>query len=189
MTPVPDDLWAALLQALDARLEHQEWRDLDLETLARDTGFPPETFHHFFPDKAAVLEESLRRAGEESQTPEDQETRRLPPRDRIFAHIMSRLDRMAPFRRLVAEVIFPGGCPPCDIHRLARPWLASLARLCRQAGLETGGIRGTGRVLAVAGVWSITLYTWVRDTTPDLAPTMVALDQALDRFNVCLEDA
>jgi ubiquinone biosynthesis protein COQ9 len=47
------------------------------------------------------------------------------------------------------------------------------------AGIATSGIGGIVTVKLVAAAYLFASQTWARDTSPDLAPTMAALDRRL----------
>jgi len=50
------------------------------------------------------------------------------------------------------------------------------------AGVSTGGLRGILRMKALAGLYLMTMRTWLRDETPDQAETMASLDRNLKRM-------
>ena len=49
--------------------------------------------------------------------------------------------------------------------------------------LSAGGLRGALRIKALGLVYLATLRVWLRDDSPDMAPTMAALDRHLRRLD------
>src|SRR3979411_245145 len=98
------------------------------------------------------------------------------PRDRVFDLLMRRFDALTPHRPP----------PPAPVGGLSRDLPADpLAALAAGAGLlrsmrwmlEAAGIPGEGlagivAVKLTAAAYMATMRTWLRDESPDLAPTM-----------------
>jgi len=57
--------------------------------------------------------------------------------------------------------------------------LRSIAWMLEAAGISTDGLGGLVAVKLTTAVYLATLRVWLRDETPDLAPTMAALDRRL----------
>jgi hypothetical protein len=57
--------------------------------------------------------------------------------------------------------------------------LRLVAWMLEAAGVSADGIGGLVRVKLTAAAYVATSRTWLRDETPDLAPTMAALDRRL----------
>ena len=74
------------------------------------------------------------------------------------------------------EVLEP---PPHALLTFARRFWGPVAWMLEAAGISTASLAGIVAVKLTAAAYLATLRGWLRDDTPDLAPTMAALDRRL----------
>jgi len=101
------------------------------------------------------------------------------PRDQVFDLLMRRFDALQPYRGAL-EVLdreLPSD-PPAALAAGAG-LLRSIDWMLEAAGIATGGLAGIVAVKLTTAAYFMTLRVWLRDETPDLAPTMAALDRRL----------
>jgi AcrR family transcriptional regulator len=162
----------------------QGWRHLSMAAIAAEAGLPILTLYRIFPSKRAILCAFSRRIDETVlATPPatdlagtDPDER---PRDRVFDLLMRRFDALRPHRDAL-EVLgreLPGD--PAAALALGAALLRSIAWMLEASGIATHGLRGVVAVKLTAAAYVATLRVWLRDDTPDLAPTMAALDRRL----------
>jgi len=94
---------------------------------------------------------------------------------------MSRFDAMKPHRAGLHALLrhLPGD--PALVVLLGCATRRSMRWMLQAAGISTAGLRGELRVRGLVAVWLWALRAFERDATDDLAPTMAALDTALQR--------
>jgi len=155
------------------------WRRLSLAAIAAEAGLPILTLYRNFGSKSAILVAFLRRIDETVlaaplEAPEDER-----PRDRVFDLLMRRFDALRPYRDAL-EVLgreLPSD-PPAALAAGAR-LLCSMAWMLEAAGIATDGLRGIVAAKLTTGAYLAAARVWRRDDSPDLAPTMAALDRRL----------
>ena len=110
------------------------------------------------------------------------------PRDRVFDLLMRRFDALQPYRapltalrRDLADRSAERACAR------ARRCCARCGSISKPPAFRPMGIGGVVAVKLVAAAYLFASQTWARDESPDLAPTMAALDRRLrgiERFLV-----
>jgi hypothetical protein len=103
------------------------------------------------------------------------------PRDRIFDVLMRRLDAMQPHRAGIVRFMKDLPFHPFLVLSLGAAMERSMGWMLEAAGLDSHGPAGLARIKGLTAVWVFTLRAWLKDDSADLAPTMAALDRALDR--------
>jgi len=167
---------------IDAALSltaQQGWRRLSLAAVAAEADVPILALYRVFRSKPAILCGFSRRIDEAVlAAPLDAEADERP-RDRLFDLLMRRFDALRPYRAAL-EVLgreLPTD-PPAALGAGAR-LLCSIAWMLEAAGISTTGLGGIVALKLTAAVYLATLRVWLRDDSPDLAPTMAALDRRL----------
>ena len=102
-------------------------------------------------------------------------------REKILEALMHRFEVYAPYR-LQIEVLSRAACARPDLGvALALNLQNVIRRMLSMAGDSCEGWRGVMRVKGVVGMVMIVARDWMRDDSPDLAPTMKALDRRLQQ--------
>jgi AcrR family transcriptional regulator len=176
-----------IIDAAFARIAETGWRRLSLAAIAAEAGLPIVRVYRTFPSKTAILIGWMRRIDDAVLTaaPAPDEAER--PRDRVFDLLMRRFDAMAPYKPglvvLRRELPFD---PPAALALGAR-LLCSMRWMLEAAGIATGGLGGIVAVKLTAASYVAASRAWATDDSPDLAPTMAALDQRLRSFERWLD--
>ena len=171
----PDRIIDAALAAIEA----QGWRNLSLAAIAAAAGLPILRVYRVFPSKVAILCGLLRRIDETVlaaplEMPDDER-----PRDRVFDLLMRRFDALTPYKGALAVLRRELPADPPAALAAAHAGLRSMRWMLEAAGIATGGIGGIIAVKLTAAAYLQASRTWLRDDSPDLAPTMATLDQRL----------
>ena len=155
------------------------WRRLSLAAIAAEAGLPILTLYRNFRSKPAILCAFLRRIDETVLAAPLEAAADERPRDRVFDLLMRRFDALRPYRDAL-EVLgreLPTD-PPAAFAAGAR-LLCSIAWMLEAAGIATDGLRGIAAVKLTTAAYLAAARVWRRDDSPDLAPTMAALDRRL----------
>lgn len=155
------------------------WRRLALGAVAAEADLPLIAVYRTFGSRSAILAGFFRRVDEAVLAAPVEAEADERPRDRVFDLLMRRFDALLPHRdalRVLGREL-PGD--PCAALLLGRRLLRSLAWMLEAAGLPTDGLGGAVMVRLTAAAYMATLRVWLRDDSPDLAPTMAALDRRL----------
>jgi AcrR family transcriptional regulator len=179
---VPEPVGGETDRLVDAALRliaRHGWRRLSMAAIAAAAGLPILTVYRAFPSKPAILCAFARRIDETvlAATLETDPDER--PRDRVFDLLMRRFDALRPHRGAL-EVLgreLPGD--PVAALALGAALLRSIAWMLEAADISPHGLRGAITVKLTAAAYASVLRVWLRDDTPDLAPTMAALDRRL----------
>jgi len=181
--PLDDQAFDRALIAAVFRLAAVDgWRNVRIAAAAREASLPLARARLRFPtrgvvlvrfgrmaDAAALAEPAAERPGEESV------------RDRLFGMLMRRLDLLQAHRDGVIALLRSLPFRPKTALFLGLLTERSMRWMLDASGVSTTGLAGRLRVRGLVGVWLWALRAWARDGTPDLGPTMAALDTALAR--------
>ncbi|MGA3003951.1 MAG: TetR family transcriptional regulator [Acetobacteraceae bacterium] len=172
------DFEQALVAAAFQRAAEVGWTRLTIVDAARAAGLSLAEARVRFPSKLALLRRFGAMLDEAALLAAPAEG---PPRDRLFDLLMSRFDAMKPHRSGLRALLrhLPGD--PALVVALSCATRRSMRWMLQAAGISTVGLRGELRVRGLIAVWLWALRAFERDATDDLAPTMAALDAALQR--------
>jgi hypothetical protein len=115
----------------------------------------------------------------EETTPLDPE---LTPQERLFEVFFTRFDMLNPYKKTLQHIWEQWIDLPGSLSLCLREWLASINRLRTYAsGLIP---RSCSYLQAPAFIFCYlkAQHTWFHDDTPDLAPTMAALDHNIHHY-------
>jgi AcrR family transcriptional regulator len=172
-----------IIDAALALIAQEGWRRLSLAAIAAEAGLPIVQLYRVFPSKPAILCGFSRRIDEAVlATPLDGGAAAEAderPRDRVFDLLMRRFDALQPYRAALAVLGREVPADPVAALGMAAGLLRSIGWMLEAAGISTGGLGGCVAVNLTAAAYGATLRVWLRDDSPDLAPTMAALDRRL----------
>ena len=164
------------------------WRGFSFALLAERANVPLVEVRKTFSGRAGLLNALNERLDQAmlGVVPEDLEG--LPPKDRVFELIMSRIEAMAPFRaglcRLMRDARFDAELIAMTACRVDRSlgWLQEAADLPGgQNSSPFAPIRRRLQRRVLGAVYLQVLNVWSSDDSGDLAKTMAALDKQLRR--------
>ncbi|MEZ5931350.1 MAG: hypothetical protein R3F54_05270 [Alphaproteobacteria bacterium] len=165
------------------------WRGFAFTDLAERAGLSMSELRQTFTGRAALLDALNERLDQAMLAVEADDLRDLPPKDRVFELIMSRLEAMAPFRaglcRLMRDARFDPELLAMTAWRIDRSlaWMQDAAALDGGRGRSPLGlIRRRLQRRVLGAVYLQILKVWASDDSPDLAKTMASLDKQLRRI-------
>jgi AcrR family transcriptional regulator len=176
-----------IIDATMALIAAGGWRNVSLAAVAEETGLTILQVYQVFPSRTAILCGFFRRIDEAAlAAPVEAETGERP-RDRMFDLLMRRFDALQPYRAPLTALRRDLPFDPLSALAAAAALLCSMRLTLETAGISSDGIGGVIAVKLVAAAYLFASQTWARDESPDLAPTMAALDRRLrgiERFLV-----
>ncbi|HVC54422.1 MAG TPA: TetR family transcriptional regulator [Stellaceae bacterium] len=162
------------------RLIAQEgWRRLSMAAIAAEADLPILSLYREFRAKPAILAAFYRRIDEAVLAAPVEAEAGERPRDRVFDLLMRRFDALRPYRAALEVLARELPSDPLSALALGTRLLCSIGWMLDTAGIATQGLGGVLAVKLTAGIYLATVRVWLRDETPDLAPTMAALDRRL----------
>ena len=176
--PPPND-HDLIIDAAFARIAQEGWRRLSMAEIAAESGLPILRVYHAFSSKIAILTGFFRRIDEvvlASPVEADADER---PRDRVFDLLMRRFDALGPYKPGLEVLGRELPADLCTALAVGRRLLRSIQWMLEAAGIVTDGIAGIIAVKLTAAAYMAAFRVWLRDDSPDLAPTMAALDRRL----------
>jgi AcrR family transcriptional regulator len=176
--PPPTDADRLIDVALQL-IARQGWRRLSMAAIASEAGLPLLSLYRAFPSKAAILCAFSRRIDEAVLTAPVEAEPGERPRDRVFDLLMRRFDALQPYRGALEVLDRELPADPAAALAAGAGLLRSIAWMLEAAGIATDGLAGVVAVKLTTAAYFMTLRVWLRDETPDLAPTMAALDRRL----------
>ena len=176
--PAPSDS-DRIIDAALACIARQGWRRLSLADIAAEAGLPILRVYRVFQSKPAILCGFFRRIDEAvlAIPPEGEPDER--PRDRVFDLLMRRFDALQPYRAALDVLARELPTDPLAALAAAAELLRSMRWMLEAAGISGEGLGGAVAVKLTAAAYLATSRVWRRDESPDLAPTMAALDRRL----------
>ena len=176
--PAPSDS-DKIIDAALACIARQGWRRLSLADIAAEAGLPILRVYRLFSSKPAILCGFFRRIDETvlAAPPEGEPDER--PRDRVFDLLMRRFDALQPHRAALDVLARELPTDPLAALAAGAGLLRSMRWMLEAAGISAEGLGGAVAVKLTAAAYLATLRAWRRDESPDLAPTMAALDRRL----------
>ncbi len=181
MSQNEDDKRAKILKlAIDLALSGT-WAKVSLPDIAHAADISLSELREIFPTKSSILvayfSDIDRRVLSQDYVFESEDT----ARDRLFEVLMSRFDALAPHRSAVDALMRQLPADPIVALSLAPAAMTSMAWILEAAGISATGFLGILRAKGLLAVWLATARIWLKDESPDLGPTMAALDRNLRR--------
>ena len=105
----------------------------------------------------------------------------VPTREKILEAILHRFEVYAPYRAQIQALNRAARARPDLALALGLGLQAVTRRMLAMAGDNCDGWRGLMRVKGVVGVVMVVARVWMKDDSPDLAPTMKELDRRLQQ--------
>ncbi len=169
-----------LVAALWQVTAEQGWNGLTLARVAASAGVPLAELRWRCPSRLHLLR--LHGQAMDAAVLADAEAQQHgSPRDRVFDTLMRRIDAMQPHRAGLLRLFQDVQRDPLLALLLLAELPGSMAWMLEAAGIPSAGLLGLLRVKGTTAVWLATVRAWAKDETQDLAPTMAALDRALDQ--------
>lgn len=185
-TENPDTPATAAEMLASAALEiaaAEGWRAVTLAKAAERAGIDRLTARRTVRCKAGLLaaiagrvDRRMREALDEDATDPS-----IPVRDRLFEALMARLDVLSADRAAYVSILSGLPCDPATALGSLPSLGRSMARTLEAVGERTLPPFGPLKVKGLTLVWLATLRVWRGDESPDMAPTMKALDGYLAR--------
>src|SRR5881227_2544991 len=176
--PAPSDS-DRIIDAALACIARQGWRRLSLADIAGEAGLPILQLYRMYHSKTAVLCGFFRRIDETVLAQPLDSAPDERPRDRVFDLLMRRFDALTPHRAAIERLSRDLPTDPLTALAAGAGLLRSMRWMLEAAGIPGEGLAGTLAVKLTAAAYLATMRTWLRDDSPDLAPTMAALDRRL----------
>jgi AcrR family transcriptional regulator len=172
-----------IIDATLRRIAEQGWRRLSMGAVAAEAGLPILIVYRNFGSRLAILSAFLRRIDEAVlAVPAETEAAGEfgeQPRDRVFDLLMRRFDALLPYRDAMTVLGRELPTDPCVALAIGARLLRSIAWTLEAAGIPVTGLGGAVATKLTAAAYLATMRVWLRDDSPDLAPTMAALDRRL----------
>ena len=168
-----------LLDAALRLIAQDGWRRLSMAAIAAEADLPVLGLYREFRSKPAILCAFYRRIDEAVLAAPVEAEAGERPRDRVFDLLMRRFDALRPYRAALEVLARELPSDPLSALALGARLLCSVGWMLDAAGIVTQGLGGVLAVKLTAGIYLATMRVWLRDETPDLAPTLAALDRRL----------
>jgi AcrR family transcriptional regulator len=168
-----------IVDAALALIAQDGWRGLSMAAIAAEAGLPILGLYRAFPSKTAILCGFFRRIDEVVLAAPIEAAADERPRDRVFDLLMRRFDALQPYRGAIEVLGRELPTDPLATLAAGAGLLRSIAWMLEAAGIAADGLGGMLAAKLTAAAYMATLRIWLRDDTPDLAPTMAALDRRL----------
>lgn len=167
---------------IDATLQliaDQGWRRLSMAEIAAAADLPILRLYREFRSKPEILCAFLRRIDETVLASPVEAEADERPRDRVFDLLMRQFDALGPYRAALEVLGRELPTDPLAALAAGARLLRSIGWMLEAAGISAYGLGGTVALKLTVAAYLAAARVWLRDDTPDLAPTMAALDRRL----------
>lgn len=158
------------------------WREVTLADVAAAAGVPMAGLHPLFASKIAILRAFVGRIDGQVLAGAPEEGASV--RERLFDVFMRRFDALQAHRAALQALARDLPRDPLAALCLAQRTTQSLRAMAELAGVGTEGPLGALRVKALGALHLWTMRAWLADDSADMARTMKALDQGLERLEM-----
>ena len=171
-----------IIDAALSQIATEGWRNMSLAAVAASAGLPILRVYRLFGSKHTILRGAYRRVDEIVLAEPPPAEAHERPRDRIFDLLMRRFDALRRHKQALEVLSRELWGDPVAAHFAGRSLLRSMRWMLEAADISTAGWRGAIAIQLTAAAYLSAMRVWQRDDTPDLAPTMAALDARLRRI-------
>ena len=158
------------------------WLGLSMRRIAEVSGHSLADVHEVFPTKMSIIEDFSKEVDQktlETLQPFDPDESK---KDRLFAVMMARFDVLQAYKPVVERLWQDSWKDPLFLVSTASKGFNSMMWVLQAANIDVSGWLGVYRVKTFAGCYLMTVHTWLQDASPDMAATMAAVDQNLERL-------
>src|SRR5260221_633502 len=150
-----------------------------MAAIAEEAGLPILRVYRAFSSRSAILSGFFHRIDEAVLTSPIEAEADERPRDRVFDLLMRRFDALGPYKPALQVLGRELPADPCAALAIGARLLRSMRWMLEAAGIATDGLGGIIAVKLTLAAYMAASRVWLRDDSPDLAPTMAALDRRL----------
>jgi AcrR family transcriptional regulator len=176
--PTPSDR-DRIIDATLLLIAKQGWRRLSMAAIATEADLPIRSLYREFRGRQAILHAFFRRVDEAVLAAPVESEPDERPRDRVFDLLMRRFDALGPHRAALEVLSRELPTDPPAALAAGAQLLCSIGWMLEAAGISNHGLGGIVAVKLTTVCYLATMRDWLRDDSPDLAPTMAALDRRL----------
>lgn len=176
--PLPDER-DRIIDAAMRLIAQDGWRGLAMAAIAAEADLPILHVYRLFSSKPAILCAFFRRVDEAVLAAPLEAEAGERPRDRVFDLLMRRLDALQPYRGALEALGRELPTEPGTALLIGARLLRSVGWMLEAAGISASGLRGALAVKLTTAAYLSAARVWLRDDSPDFAPTMAALDRRL----------
>jgi AcrR family transcriptional regulator len=155
------------------------WRRLSLGEVAVEANVPILAVYREFGSRLAILCGFFRRIDELVLAAPVEAEPDARPRDQLFDLVMRRFDALRPYRDALVVLGRELPADPCTALAVGARLVRSFAWTLEASGISAAGVGGVVATKLTVAAYLATMRVWLRDDSPDLAPTMAALDRRL----------
>ena len=102
-------------------------------------------------------------------------------RERLFDIVMTRFDKLLPYRQQIKSILCDFSQNPVAISKLIKKNMNSMKLMLEFAEVKTSGIRGRLNIKGLMIIYAIVFRIWLDDDSIDLSKTMATLDSNLGK--------
>lgn len=157
------------------------WKHVTMSAIAKDADLSLTELRSVLPSKQALprlLSAEINRQVEADYVPAEPPE---PVRERLFDLLMTRFEKLTPYREGLASVTRDGLMDPFFVINQLCAVRSSMVHLMTLTQLSTDGPFGKIRLKGLSFIYVSVFRIWLRDDTKDLSKTMSELDKALDK--------
>lgn len=162
-------------------IEKEGWKNFSFSKVSAEEGIPLQILHAEVSSPSEIMIHLFRKV-DERVLKNMNFSSDLSSKDILFDIFMTRFDALQPYKPVMKSFWKECFFTPEDFPSLTCQGYSSMTWMLEAAHLNGRGLSGFMRVQGLTALYMYTLRTWLKDDTPDLSQTMVALDLGLTKL-------
>lgn len=192
-TPAPskssrEELVLSVFDCAFRAIDKSGWKEFNLFEVCTQEGIPSAWMRKHCPSKERLI--GLLNEAADVQAFEDTKNDQCADtKEQIFNCLMARLDFFDRYKVGIVRMLNDLPCDPPCLVKFSVDTAQSMEWLGNTMSLGGSFVKSFARANAIAVLWGLTLRTWIKDDSADLADSMAILDQGLEKIkNIGLID-
>ena len=163
-------------------IERKGWIHLSLLDIAQDLGITLADLHTLYPSKAEIMKALIHSIEQKTLKHIDPAIAHYTEQERFFEVLMARFEVARAHKKAIGILYQELSSNPTFLVDMVPLGLSSMTWLLEATGFHPTGILGFLQTKLFSILYLRLVYVWLKDETPDMAPTMAEVNKMTESF-------